>query len=49
MPVLKRVWTMNFNVIGEDLDKRLPALEALAAQVARFFGPEAQPQVRERL
>ena len=48
MPILKRVWTVNFNVIGEDLDLRLPALEGLAQQITRFFGPEAQPQVRSR-
>ena len=46
MPHLKRIWAVSFNVIGEDLDKRMPALEGLAAQIARFFGPEARPQVR---
>lgn len=46
MPILKRVWTMNFNVIGDELEQRVPALESLAQQIARFFGPEAQPQVR---
>lgn len=46
MPILKRIWSVSFNVIGEDLDRRLPRLEALAQQIERFFGPGAQPQVR---
>lgn len=46
MPILKRIWSVSFNVIGEDLDRRMPALEGLAKQIERFFGPTAQPQVR---
>jgi hypothetical protein len=46
MPILKRIWAVSFNVSGDELVSRTPALEALAAQIARFFGPEATPQVR---
>ena len=46
MPILKRIWAVNFNVSGDELASRLPALDNLAAQIARFFGPEATPQVR---
>jgi len=46
MPILKRIWAVSFNVSGDELVSRTPALEALAAQLARFFGPEATPQVR---
>ena len=48
MPILKRVWTVNFNVIGDELEQRIPALEGLAGQIERFFGPSAQPLVRGR-
>jgi hypothetical protein len=46
MPILKRIWAVSFNVSGDELVSRTPALEALAVQIARFFGPEATPQVR---
>ncbi len=46
MPILKRIWAVNFNVSGDELAPRLPALEVLASQIARFFGPGATPQVR---
>ena len=46
MPILKRIWAVNFNVSGDELASRLPALEGLANQIARFFGPEATPLVR---
>lgn len=46
MPILKRIWAVNFDVSGDELTSRMPALEALAEQIARFFGPEATPQVR---
>ena len=46
MPILKRIWAVNFNVSGDELLSRQPALDNLANQIARFFGPEAQPQVR---
>jgi hypothetical protein len=46
MPILKRIWAVNFNVSGDELESRLPALEGLANQIARFFGPEATPLVR---
>ena len=46
MPILKRIWAVNFNVSGDELTSRQPALDNLAQQIARFFGPEATPQVR---
>jgi hypothetical protein len=46
MPILKRIWAVNFNVGGDELESRLPALEGLANQIAFFFGPGAAPQVR---
>ena len=46
MPILKRIWAVSFNVSGDELVSRTPALEGLANQIARFFGPEATPQVR---
>ncbi len=46
MPILKRIWAVSFNVSGDELLSRQPALDALANQIARFFGPEATPQVR---
>jgi len=49
MPILKRIWAVNFNVSGDELVSRQPALDGLANQIARFFGPEATPQVRGSL
>ena len=46
MPILKRIWAVSFNVSGDELLSRQPALDNLANQIARFFGPEATPQVR---
>jgi hypothetical protein len=46
MPILKRIWAVNFNVSGDELVSRQPALDGLANQIARFFGPDATPQVR---
>jgi hypothetical protein len=46
MPILKRIWAVNFNVSGDELIARQPALDDLANQIARFFGPDATPQVR---
>ena len=45
-PILKRIWAVNFNVSGDELVSRQPALDGLANQIARFFGPEATPLVR---
>lgn len=46
LPILEAIWRKNFVDDDEELALRRPHLEALAAQVTRFFGPEAQPQVR---
>ena len=46
MPILKRIWAVNFNVSGDELISRQPALDGLANQIERFFGPKATPQVR---
>jgi hypothetical protein len=47
LPVLKTIWRKNFAPDDDELALRRPALEALAQQIARFFGPEATPQVRQ--
>ncbi len=47
LPILEGIWRKNFIDDEAELALRRPALEALATQVARFFGPEAQPQVRQ--
>ena len=47
LPILEAIWRRNFIDDDTELALRRPALEGLAAQVARFFGPEAQPQVRQ--
>jgi hypothetical protein len=49
LPVIERVWSKSFDYDDGVLAKSRPAIEGLAAQIARFFGPEAKPQVRERL
>ncbi len=46
LPILEDVWARNFNLPPEELLQRRPALLTLAQQISRFFGPEAQPQVR---
>jgi len=47
MPIIEQVWRNSFVHDDEALATRRPALEGLAAQIARFFGPEAKPQTRE--
>jgi hypothetical protein len=46
LPALEAIWRKNFIDDDADLALRRPALEKLAQQIARFFGPEAQPQTR---
>jgi hypothetical protein len=46
MPILEPIWTTSFGHNEAELAERRPALEGLAQQIARFFGPEATPQVR---
>jgi hypothetical protein len=45
-PILEQVWRNSFAHDEDSLARSRPALHTLAQQIARFFGPEAQPQVR---
>jgi hypothetical protein len=45
-PIIEHVWRNSFAHNDESLAASRPALQGLAQQIARFFGPEAQPQVR---
>jgi hypothetical protein len=47
LPALEAIWRKNFIDDDAELALRRPALEGLAQQIARFFGPGAKPQVRE--
>ena len=47
-PLIEQVWAESFALDDDSLASRRPALETLARQIARFFGPEAQPEVRGR-
>ncbi len=44
LPLLTAIWETSFG--DRSSLTRGAALSSLAAQIARFFGPEAQPQVR---
>jgi hypothetical protein len=46
LPILEAIWRKDFSLDDDALAERRPALLALAQSVARFFGPQAQPQVR---
>jgi len=46
LPILETVWRKNFIDDDAKLALRRLAFESLAQQIARFFGPEAQPQTR---
>jgi len=46
LPILESIWAKSFELKEDEIAKRGPALQSLADQIARFFGPEAQPQVR---
>ena len=48
LPLLEQLWVKQFMLNEEQLAQRRPALQGLADQIARFFGPGATPQVRER-
>jgi len=48
LPILEGIWRKNFTLDEPEATLRRPALERLAQQIARFFGPEAQPQTREQ-
>jgi hypothetical protein len=45
--LLEQLWVKQFMLNEEQLAQRRPALTVLAEQIARFFGPEAKPQVRQ--
>lgn len=45
-PILNGIWQTHFNLQGDELEFRQPALHSLADQIVHFFGPEAEPQVR---
>lgn len=46
MPILEGIWRKSFSLDDAGLALRRSALDELAAQVERFFGPESKPQVR---
>jgi len=48
LPMLEQLWVKQFMLDQGQLEQRRPALMELAKQIARFFGPGAAPQVRER-
>ncbi len=48
IPTIEQAWKNSFAHSEEALTQSRPALHRLAQQIARFFGPEAQPQVRQR-
>jgi hypothetical protein len=48
LPVIEKIWSRSFNYDTAVRASIRPRLDALAQQIARFFGPEAQPQVREQ-
>ena len=45
-PILEQTWQDSFAHDAAALEKSRPALQSLARQIERFFGPEAKPQVR---
>jgi hypothetical protein len=47
-PIIEQVWRNSFAYDDEALASSRPALQRLAEQIARFFGPEATPQVRQK-
>ena len=47
-PIIEQVWAESFAHDDVALARSRPALQNLAQQIARFFGPEAKPLVRGR-
>jgi len=45
-PIIEQIWADSFAHDDAALARSRPALHNLAQQIARFFGPDAQPQVR---
>jgi hypothetical protein len=48
IPLLEQLWIRQFMLNEEQLAQRRSALIELANQIARFFGPDATPQVRQQ-
>jgi hypothetical protein len=48
VPHIESIWSKSFAYDQDILARTRPSLEGLAQQIARFFGPEARPHVRER-
>lgn len=46
LPTLVDIWEGAFSLDDGEIATRKPKLEALAAEIERFFGPAAKPQVR---
>jgi hypothetical protein len=46
LPIIRSIWQRSFDYSDAHLALAEPEFEALAQQIARFFGPEAKPQVR---
>ena len=46
LPIIEDIWRKSFSLDANALIQRKPALDRLAQQIERFFGPEAKPQVR---
>ena len=49
LPRIEAIWHKSFAYDDDACGKGRPRLESLPRQIARFFGPEAQPQVRNQL
>ncbi|QMV17762.1 hypothetical protein GOB94_02900 [Granulicella sp. 5B5] len=45
-PIIEEIWRKSFNLNDSGIATRSTSIAALAAQIERFFGPEAKPQVR---
>lgn len=45
-PVIAAVWQRSFSLSDNALAERAPKIATLAAEIERFFGPDARPQVR---
>jgi hypothetical protein len=46
LPILESIWRKNFIDDDAEISLRRPALQGIAEQVTRFFGPDANPQTR---
>jgi len=48
VPHIERIWSRSFSYDDDILTRIRPGLLTLAEEIARVFGPEARPGVRER-